>query len=403
MDTLKFPCIYLKNGRAVAGFYDGVVSGDEEDGKDGEDPVAKAEALGSATDTQGLMIFDFSDEEEDHDASLREIAKISRATQLNIIAAGNVRTASDVKDYLSAGCSKVVLNMVKDSNREIFREVSRRFGRQRIGAYVPDYNEYLMIKDDIEACVGVLLADRDEDDDEKIIEETKIPVLIHDDQNGVCLEYHYRESDFQAEFGWKDFKLNSDGLIPCVVQDYKTDKVLMVAYMNEESFSRTLQTGRMTYWSRSRKELWMKGLTSGHFQYVKELRLDCDNDTLLAKVAQVGAACHTGHYSCFYRTIMKKEDEAVRPTHVLMNTYDDIREKIRNDNKDEENVPAAVRVKDTLEKLGTDETRLLCSVAGNQKGGAVEGIADLIMDCMNLMAEKNLTWEDVAEEISDRG
>ena len=147
----------------------------------------------------------------------------------------------------------------------------------------------------------------------------------------------------------------------------------------------------------------MKGLTSGHFQYVKELRLDCDNDTLLAKVAQVGAACHTGHYSCFYRTIMKKEDEAVRPTHVLMNTYDEIREKIRNDNKDEENVPAAVRVKDTLEKLGTDETRLLCSVAGNQKGGAVEGIADLIMDCMNLMAEKNLTWEDVAEEISDRG
>ena len=126
----------------------------------------------------------------------------------------------------------------------------------------------------------------------------------------------------KSAVSWSEFKLNSDGLIPVVVQDYKTDKVdtmeelveryhdaendqvLMVAYMNEEAFQLTVETGRMTYWSRSRQEIWVKGLTSGHFQYVKSLFLDCDNDTILAKVEQVGAACHTGSRSCFFQTLL---------------------------------------------------------------------------------------------------
>ena len=103
---------------------------------------------------------------------------------------------------------------------------------------------------------------------------------------------------------FSEFKLNSDGHITVVVQDYKTDEVLMVAYMNEEAYNKTIETGTMTYYSRSRDELWVKGLTSGHFQYVKSLSLDCDNDTILAKVEQIGAACHTGSYSCFFKKLI---------------------------------------------------------------------------------------------------
>lgn len=110
----------------------------------------------------------------------------------------------------------------------------------------------------------------------------------------------------EIQIDYSEFKLNSDGMIPVVVQDYKTNQVLMVAYMNEESYKMTLKTRKMTYYSRSRKELWIKGETSGHYQYVKSLSIDCDNDTLLAKVEQVGAACHTGNYSCFYRDIIKE-------------------------------------------------------------------------------------------------
>ena len=100
-------------------------------------------------------------------------------------------------------------------------------------------------------------------------------------------------------------KFNKDGLIPAIIQDYKSKDVLMVAYMNLESVKRTLKLGKTCFWSRSRREYWVKGMTSGHFQFVKEIFYDCDCDTVLIKVRQIGAACHTNKRSCFYRKIKK--------------------------------------------------------------------------------------------------
>ena len=101
-------------------------------------------------------------------------------------------------------------------------------------------------------------------------------------------------------------RFDEAGLVTAIAQDYKTNEVLMVAYMNETTLRRTLETGVMTYWSRSRERVWVKGETSGHTQEVKEIRLDCDGDALLFKVLQHGgAACHTGYRSCFYRVFRK--------------------------------------------------------------------------------------------------
>ena len=100
-----------------------------------------------------------------------------------------------------------------------------------------------------------------------------------------------------------ELKFNEQGLIPAIAQDCKTKEVLMLAYMNQEAFDLTVKTGKATYFSRSRQSLWVKGETSGHFQYVKEIRYDCDCDTVLLLIEQVGAACHTGNYSCFYRKV----------------------------------------------------------------------------------------------------
>jgi len=106
-----------------------------------------------------------------------------------------------------------------------------------------------------------------------------------------------------------DFK-KMGGLIPAVVQDYKTGEVLMLAFMNQAAWEATLFTGKATYYSRTRQELWIKGKTSGNMQIVKEIRIDCDDDTVVLKVDQVGgAACHTGHKSCFYK---KVEDGSIR-------------------------------------------------------------------------------------------
>jgi phosphoribosyl-AMP cyclohydrolase len=99
-----------------------------------------------------------------------------------------------------------------------------------------------------------------------------------------------------------------DGLVPAIVQDAETKEVLMMAYMNRESWEATLQTGKATYWSRSRQKLWLKGESSGHFQIIKAIFIDCDDDTILLQVEQLGgAACHTGHKSCFYRKLKGKD------------------------------------------------------------------------------------------------
>ncbi len=107
----------------------------------------------------------------------------------------------------------------------------------------------------------------------------------------------------KINFKLSSLKFDKNDLIPAIIQDYKDNAVLMLGYMNKESLRRTVKTGKTCFWSRSRKEYWVKGLTSGHFQFVKSIAYDCDMDALLVKVRQVGVACHTGKRSCFYRKI----------------------------------------------------------------------------------------------------
>ncbi len=107
----------------------------------------------------------------------------------------------------------------------------------------------------------------------------------------------------KGKFNINDLKFDRKGLIPAIIQDYKSKDVLMVAYMNKESLRRTIKFKKTCFWSRSRREYWVKGMTSGHFQFVKSIFYDCDMDALLIKVRQVGVPCHTGKRTCFYRCV----------------------------------------------------------------------------------------------------
>lgn len=108
-------------------------------------------------------------------------------------------------------------------------------------------------------------------------------------------------------FSLSDLKFDANGLIPAIVQDHQNGDVLMMAWMNEESLRRTIDSGRATYWSRSRQQFWVKGETSGHTQVVQSISADCDLDCLLLKVEQVGAACHENYRTCFYRDLVGGE------------------------------------------------------------------------------------------------
>lgn len=125
----------------------------------------------------------------------------------------------------------------------------------------------------------------------------------------------------------QDVKFDAHGLVPAIVQEGRSGKVLMVAYMNQESLKRTVESGDAWYYSRSRQELWHKGETSGHFQHVLSIAVDCDADAILLTVEQIGAACHTGHKSCFFRRLSEWEKTYTGQLSMLADLSDEIKEK----------------------------------------------------------------------------
>ena len=207
----------------------------------------------------------------------------------------------------------------------------------------------------------------------------------------------------KSKFSFDEFKLNSDGMIPVITQDYKTNEVLMLAYMTKESFEKTLETGKMTYFSRSRQELWTKGDTSGHYQYVKSLDIDCDKDTILAKVEQIGAACHTGNRTCFFKPLMKKEYDDTNPLHVFQNVYDVITDRKEHPKEGSyTNYLFDKGIDKILKKVGEEATEIVIAAKNPDNEEVKYEMSDFLYHMMVLMVEKGLTWEDITRELSQR-
>lgn len=425
-NKLMIPCVYLQNGKAVTGFGQRNLFGDGD-----------VEALAKFYSDNGadeLLVFDFSSDDQEHEKAIGKIKEICAASEIPVIGAGNIKRLEDVKKLIYAGCAKTVLNFSKQGNVELLEEVSKRFGKEKMMVSISSVEEFTGNKELIENYAEAVLAlDTVQD---TIAEISDIPVILHIDESkenelfallesqavsglsgafvsssstelldfkGKCREKGISVNTFESSIPWSEFKLNSDGLIPVVVQDYKTDEVLMVAYMNEEAFQTTLKSGKMTYWSRSRRELWTKGLTSGHLQYVKSLTLDCDNDTILAKVAQVGAACHTGNRTCFFQPLMKKEYDDTNPLRVFQDVYDVIMDRKENPKEGSyTNYLFDKGIDKILKKVGEECTEIVIAAKNPDKEEIKYEISDFLYHVMVLMAEKGVTWEDITRELARR-
>lgn len=207
----------------------------------------------------------------------------------------------------------------------------------------------------------------------------------------------------KAHILFKDLKLDANGLIPVVVQDYVNGEVLMLAYMNEEAYNKTLETGIMTYYSRSRQELWIKGLTSGHFQYVRSIEIDCDNDTLLAKVKQIGAACHTGNKSCFYRNLVSTEYAQTNPLKVFNNVMSIIEDRKQHPKEGSyTNYLFDKGIDKILKKCGEEATEVIIAAKNPDPEEIKYEISDFLYHVMVLMVLKGVTWEDIVKELANR-
>jgi phosphoribosyl-AMP cyclohydrolase / phosphoribosyl-ATP pyrophosphohydrolase len=210
-----------------------------------------------------------------------------------------------------------------------------------------------------------------------------------------------------TDTAWIDqIKFDAQGLVPAIVQDAVSKEVLMLAYMNMESLHKTMESGQTWFWSRSRKELWNKGATSGHTQDVVSLRYDCDGDTLLVAVKQHGPACHTGAYSCFYRSA-DGNSKAPTPTEDRFGPLTRLESTISQ--RDAERPEGAYTtylfekgLDKILKKIGEETAEVIIAGKNRDPIELRSEAADLIFHLMVLLREQQIPFDDVLQELEFR-
>lgn len=429
MTYKKFmPCIYLYQKRAVSGL--------KNRREISLDPTGLAEEY-TANQCDSIYIYDMSENDHDHEEALDLIKAICADVAVPVVGTGNIHRMEDVKKLIYAGCRQVVLDFTRPEHVALIEEVSLKFGKDKIIAGVECPAQIAEHKALIEAYassaflfngagtreaaltspvpVTPFLPDVSLD---KIIEVLSFANvngisgdLINENYKNIqalkklCRENRIPVAQEGAAFSWEELKKGPDGLIPVVVQDVKTDAVLMVAYMNEEAYNKTIQSGRMTYYSRSRQELWLKGETSGHYQYVHSLTADCDLDTILAKVTQVGAACHTGSYSCFFNEIQNRSEkvDSHNPLKVFEEVFSVIEDrKIHPKEGSYTNYLFDKGIDKILKKLGEEATEIVIAAKNPNPNEIKYEISDFLYHMMVLMVEKGVTWEEITTELANR-
>lgn len=391
----------------------------------------------------GLYIYNYDSNETTQMNFLQMIKLILKKVDIPLYLGCYVKRFEDVKKALYTGASYVVIPYEKSFPKEEVKKAIDRFGKDKI---VIEFNA------DVEKPEHAyesekLLAELKElgvaafqmkhvtvsNAMNRILESCPLPVIVRDslirndietllempNVYGVATNYYENKNlikvkqtlksegidtkCLESSVSFAEMKTNADGLIPVVVQDYKTLEVLMVAYMNEESFNKTIETGRMTYYSRSRQMLWVKGETSGHFQFVKELCLDCDNDTILAKVHQLGVACHTGSYSCFFKELCKKEFADFNPLTVLTEDYNLIMDRKVNPKEGSyTNYLFEKGIDKILKKCGEEATEITIAAKNPDAEELKYEIADYLYHLMVLMVECDVDWNDITKELANR-
>lgn len=390
-----------------------------------------------------LFIYNYSGVEAEQEEFLQVVKDIVKKVDLPVMIGCFVRRFEDVKKASYTGAVKVVIPYCKLENKNVIQEAIERFGNEKITIEFDaseEKNDGMLRGTELlnqmkEYGVTSLLLKHITLSEAMVekIEHTNMTIYVRDsllrndlesllkvtNVTGVATDYLENkdimrlkrilkeegiETDtFESSIDFSDFKKDANGLVPVIVQDYKTKEVLMLAYMNEEAYNTTIATGKMTYYSRSRSELWIKGETSGHYQYVRSLYLDCDKDTILANVLQIGAACHTGSRSCFFRELMKKEYDDTNPLTVFQEVFDVILDRREHPKEGSyTNYLFDKGIDKILKKCGEEATEIVIAAKNPNAEELKYEISDFLYHMMVLMVQCGLDWDDVITELSHR-
>ena len=420
------PCIFIKDGKAVRWIDDPTVVSKD---------VIELAKYYSDHGADELIVLDLSDSDEEHDETITLMKRINRVIRIPMIAGGNIRRQEDIKKILYTGAKRAMLNFSKPDSVKLIEDAAKRFRKEKLAVSLNDFDALFkhqhLIQDysseivfmhrlDLNSIMNVtdvpcvIITDTEEESElfkilkcpgvrglsGRYVSRTDIDCVGFKDK---CTEEGIKMTSFESMMEFSQFKTNDQGLIPVIVQHYKTQEILMLAYMNEESFYETIKTGKMTYFSRSRQKLWVKGETSGHFQYVKSLTIDCDLDTLLAKVDQIGAACHTGNPTCFFQPLVGIDYDETNPLRIFESVYDTIADRKENPKEGSyTNYLFDKGIDKILKKIGEEATEVVIAAKNPNPEEVKYEIADFLYLAMVLMVEKGLTWEDIVKELADR-
>ena len=392
----------------------------------------------SCQGADGLFLYNYTGDEAAHEEFLAMARQVDKTVDMPFIVGVYVNRFEDAKKALYTGATQVVIRKAMLPEEKELREITSRFDPEKLAIEIDmmhDFQTAEQLNGFLDMGFGTIILKHVEISDKlkEAIRGCRVPVMIRDslarhdvasilelDHVEAILTNYYEEKDlykakkglagqdidvelFESNMTWSDFKTLDNGLVPVVVQDYRTNEVLMVAYMNEESFQATLDTGKMTYYSRSRQELWCKGETSGHYQYVKKLMIDCDQDTILAKVRQIGAACHTGHRSCFYRSLASREYVDTNPMTVLSEDLRTIQDRKEHPKEGSyTNYLFDHGIDKILKKVGEENTEIVIAAKNPDAEELKYEIADYLYHLMVLMVECDLDWSDIMKELVNR-
>ena len=420
-------CLAIEDGRLY-------LDADHNEGYTREEIPGVMQSLNNLS-VDRLVVSDKAQDEQTHTDHTVILKMVCAYSEVPVTAGGYMRRMDDVKKYFHAGVNSIIIEASSDKALQLLKDTSGRFGRESVMLGLTTVDIMFKHRDLVESSVDRLLV-LDRTALESASQVSTLPILViperenpesaysilsRENVTGVAYaaslfdnidvmalkqrlyDQHISVSHLEPRLEWSGMKTNEQGLVPVVVQDYISNEVLMLAYMNEESFRLTLMSGKMTYWSRSRQEIWVKGETSGHYQYVKSLTADCDHDTILARVSQIGAACHTGNRSCFFYNIIQRETNKSNPLSQLLETYNRIRD--RKETPDEGSLATYLFEKGTdkiLTELSKENAQILLAAKNGDPEVIKMEISDYLYLLTMLMVENNITFEEIISELSYR-
>ncbi len=417
--------IFIKNGILVVG-------------KNDETPVGEPEKIARMFNDCGIdniLLMDISETAEGHKQSLTTIKEINRILEVTAYGYGWIKTINDVRDYMFAGCEKVILNSSNPEINDLIIEAGTRYGKDKLSLCLDTVDVLFKQKAAIEANFDDLFL-FSKDIIEAVEHMTEVPYYafiegediapyVEAMKNEHCigvggyildklttdimlLKYRFRDMGipvyiFESSLDWSEFKLDNEGLIAVVTQDYTTNEVLNYGYMDEEAFNETMSSGKMAYYNKETKQVARHGMGSGQYQYVKSLSVDCHKQVLLAKISQVGNACHSGNYSCFFTEILRKDYVEKNIFKLLENKYNNI--SARKHNPAEGSATAKLfeqGLNEILRKLQNITTEMTLYAKDADTDALPANIADLLYITMVLMCEYDIRWDDITREMGER-